>query len=275
MAAQKTQKEQGLSDQAICVLRIQKGGFFTTKSFTLLRDDQEILRAEGFSRFHTGTFQMQARNMDAMLPRKNFSHSARNKSTSPWRIVGDISSPGLFFDRSIVRDVGKNLRAAVVYKSTSRTGDLMNLKVAIPRIHEQDNNELMSAISTLTELPMDCAQVIVDHLSLIRAERIPKCIGAADCKELVGEKWQPKIMILRNKLPTWNAHINAFTLEFNGRARVPSVHNFQLVDENDKVVLQLGKNTETEYNLDFSFPLTPCQAFCACISVIERTFVWD
>ena len=69
--------------------------------------------------------------------------------------------------------------------------------------------------------------------------------------------------------------INSYTLEFKGRALVPSVHNFQLVDDEERVVLQLGKTAEYSYNVDFSFPLTPYQAFSICLSVIDRTFVWD
>lgn len=76
-------------------------------------------------------------------------------------------------------------------------------------------------------------------------------------------------------LITDSLSINAYTLEFGGRALIPSVHNFQLVDDEERVVLQLGKSSETEYNVDFSFPLTPYQAFCICLSVIDRTFVWD
>jgi len=263
-----------MSGTTHCTLRSKKGGFLSTNSFTMLINDQELLRAVGVSLFHTGTFQMQSRGIDAMILRKNFSALPRNTSISPWQTVGDISSPGILFNRSIIRDANKNLKAAVIYKSTSRTGDLMNMKVIIPRIIEQSTSELMSAISSLTDLPMDCAKIIVDHLDQIRPESIPKIVST-DCQKLVSKEWSDKIEILRNKLPTWNSQINAFTLEFGGRARVPSVHNFQLIDERGRVVLQLGKSTASEYNLDFSFPLTPFQAFCACISVVDRTFVWD
>lgn len=39
-----------------------------------------------------------------------------------------------------------------------------------------------------------------------------------------------RMMILRNKAPTWNSALNAYVLNFFGRVTMPSVKNFQLVD---------------------------------------------
>jgi len=192
--------------------------------------------------------------------------------------VGTVSSPGLLFDRSTVLDSNKGTKAIVVYNNTSRTGELMNMKVAIPRIRKSHHKSLSRIISNITELPMDCTQIIVEHLDLFWTETLEQPTDSTHCHRIIQTHSQnndSKVQVLRNKLPTWNSHINAYTLEFGGRALIPSVHNFQLVDDEERVVLQLGKSSETEYNVDFSFPLTPYQAFCICLSVIDRTFVWD
>jgi len=260
-----------------CILRVQKNGFFSTRSFTLLIDDQEILKAKRASLFQTGSFAFQSRDRDPTLIRKNFNTLPLDiEQSAPWDTAGEMNSPGILYDSSMVHDAQQNMVATVIYDNTSRTGDLMNMKVVIPRVVKQGATRLKKIISTQTSIPSDCAQIIVDYLDLLRAERIPKSsVRSRNCHKLIGERFHKQVRILTNKRPRWNAQINAFTLEFGGRARVPSVHNFQLVDEDDDVKLQLGKSTASEYNLDFSYPLTPYQAFCAAISVIDRTFVWD
>jgi len=260
-----------------CVLRVHHNGLLSTKSFTLWLGDHQLLKAEGISLLHTGTFQLQSGDSDALIARRCLSTLPRNPSAAhahaQCKTVGELWSPGLFFDRSMIRDASENVEAVVLY-DTSHSGDLMNTKVAIPRMLEQSGSALQRAIASVTDLSLDCAKLVVDHLDLLRAESIPRNIGAADCSLLLRAEWSDKVTILSNKRPAWNAQMNAFALDFGGRASLPSVHNFQLVDEQGNLVLQLGKRAESEHNLDFSFPLTPFQAFCACVSVMSRTFVW-
>ena len=49
--------------------------------------------------------------------------------------------------------------------------------------------------------------------------------------------------MLQNKAPTWNEHLAAYCLNFNGRVTLASVKNFQLVEprDQDTVLLQFGK----------------------------------
>jgi len=197
--------------------------------------------------------------------------------------MGEMSSPGLFFEKSIIRDENKHIHGIVLYNNTSRTGDLMDLKVLVPRIHSHEQKMLIEKISTYTALPRDCAQLVAEFCDLRYAE----CIDAhSSICQRVDDFYDDrtmeriptlthKVMTLRNKLPSWNANINAYTLEFGGRALVPSVHNFQLISEDKSIVLQLGKVSDTEFNVDFKYPLSPYQAFTICLSVIDRTFVWD
>lgn len=132
---------------------------------------------------------------------------------------------------------------------------------------------MITLIANSAALPRDCACVI------------QACLGSVCWSEGMGDvkPSQSKIIQsnedfiqLKNKVPSWNPVIQAYTLEFAGRAEMPSVHNFQLSeDEQQDVVLQLGKINETEYNMDYAFPLSPFQAFGICISVMDRSLVWD
>ena len=57
-------------------------------------------------------------------------------------------------------------------------------------------------------------------------------------------------------------------LNFNGRVTVPSVKNFQLVEQDDRdtVLMQFGKVGEDRFHMDFRAPLTAVQAFAIVLS---------
>jgi hypothetical protein len=80
------------------------------------------------------------------------------------------------------------------------------------------------------------------------------------------------LVVLKNKEPKWNTALNAYCLNFNGRVTEASVKNFQLVTTNDPdtVVLQFGKISDTCFTCDFSWPLSPVQAFSICLSSFDN-----
>lgn len=79
------------------------------------------------------------------------------------------------------------------------------------------------------------------------------------------------MMTYFNKPPKWNEHIQAFVLNFNGRVDKASVKNFQLIDDQDenKIYLQFGRVSDTEFNLDFQWPFSPMQAFALALSSFD------
>jgi len=60
-------------------------------------------------------------------------------------------------------------------------------------------------------------------------------------------------------------------LNFKGRVTRASVKNFQLVDaaNYEEVVLQFGRVGDHKFTMDFTYPLTPLQAFAICLSSID------
>ncbi|KAJ1616349.1 hypothetical protein T492DRAFT_606297, partial [Pavlovales sp. CCMP2436] len=57
-----------------------------------------------------------------------------------------------------------------------------------------------------------------------------------------------------NKSPEWNDVANAYVLNFNGRVTLPSVKNFQIVDEMDEkevVIMQFGRIGDNDFTCDF------------------------
>jgi hypothetical protein len=77
-----------------------------------------------------------------------------------------------------------------------------------------------------------------------------------------------------NMRPDWHEGMNAYVLHFdNHRVREKSVKNFKLTqsnDENKKSILQFGRVGDRHvFVLDFSYPLSPFQAFTICLSSID------
>ena len=78
--------------------------------------------------------------------------------------------------------------------------------------------------------------------------------------------------ILKNKQPTYDLSKKRFVLNYDGRARLSSKHNFQIVDEYspEVIIMQVGKLDTGEFSCDYSFPLCALQAFALALSSFIR-----
>lgn len=90
---------------------------------------------------------------------------------------------------------------------------------------------------------------------------------------------EEKFITGQNKEPYWLETIHAYSLDFGGRVTLPSNKNFQLELTNrvsDEIGLQFGKVATSQdravsvYTLDFSYPLSPIQAFGFALSSCDR-----
>jgi len=90
-----------------------------------------------------------------------------------------------------------------------------------------------------------------------------------------GEKGNIKLYV--NKQPKWSDKHQAFVLNFNGRVEKGSVKNFQLVEAEDdeKVILQFGRLNDNLFSCDFTYPLSPFQAFTICLSSLDSKFACE
>ena len=79
------------------------------------------------------------------------------------------------------------------------------------------------------------------------------------------------MIVYQNKSPAWNEQLGAFCLNFNGRVTEASVKNFQLVetDESDDIVCQFGKVNDSEFTMDFKWPMSAIQAFAVCLTSFD------
>jgi tubby and related proteins len=83
-------------------------------------------------------------------------------------------------------------------------------------------------------------------------------------------------MEFHNKKPRFDATHGGHVLNFKGRVTESSVKNFQLTcisleseEDREDVLLQFGKVAKNKFTLDFSWPLSPLQAFGICIASLD------
>lgn len=85
-----------------------------------------------------------------------------------------------------------------------------------------------------------------------------------------------EVAALQNRAPTLDPETMTFRMDFGGRVTMPSVKNFQLVWSNDvgnslaAVLLQFGRVGKDTFTLDFSFPISPYQAFAVAIAALHN-----
>lgn len=76
---------------------------------------------------------------------------------------------------------------------------------------------------------------------------------------------------MTNKLPKWNEKLGAYLLDLEDRAVRPSIKNFILVHEENEemILLLLGKVDDDNFNLDVCYPLSVLQAFGIVLSMFD------
>ncbi|CAD8078559.1 unnamed protein product [Paramecium primaurelia] len=80
------------------------------------------------------------------------------------------------------------------------------------------------------------------------------------------------VIELVNRKPQWIASYKSYGLNFYGRIFKSSIKNFILTQRGSDIpVLLFGKN-DREFVLDFSYQLTPVQAFCIALSSMDHKF---
>ncbi len=80
--------------------------------------------------------------------------------------------------------------------------------------------------------------------------------------------------LLQSRQPRWSPQDMRYVLNFQGRVKMTSVKNFQLVCQGDtdkKIWLQFGRASRDEFTLDFSWPLSPVQALAIAITSFDSS----
>ncbi|CAD8110991.1 unnamed protein product [Paramecium sonneborni] len=79
--------------------------------------------------------------------------------------------------------------------------------------------------------------------------------------------------IFMNRKPKWNEKTKSFTLNFYDRVKISSIKNFQLIKINEQpeqIYVQLGKENDQKFNLDFQSPLSPLIAFMIALANYDK-----
>ena len=97
--------------------------------------------------------------------------------------------------------------------------------------------------------------------------------GQSNCGDtaVVPDDWtkpnQQAVVELKTKEPFFD--VGQYRLNFRGRVTVPSVKNFQLEDDEGKVLLQFGRVSDHKFHLDFCHPFCPATAFAAVLTQFD------
>lgn len=212
-------------------------------------------------------------------------------------LVGRVVSNGWTSSQMNIEDAWKNHHGAVRFEN-NYSGTLMRFSCRLPKRADLDRVQLAWAISKTSRLVYDISYLIAGFLTPTQtwvthkvgrrpwtsdeAFYSPHFAKVADTNHL-------RYKLYHNKTPEWNADVNAYTLEFGGRALLPSVHNFQLVGRReeseseaagaDLILLQLGKvgyvADHIIFNCDIAPPLSLFHAFAIAICVLQRTYIHE
>lgn len=76
--------------------------------------------------------------------------------------------------------------------------------------------------------------------------------------------------LLITRLPVWNEEVESLVLDFRGRNIQASAKNFHLAlsQKQKHTICQFGKLSDTNFALDFKFPMSAIQAFAAAMSTL-------
>lgn len=191
-------------------------------------------------------------------------HGNRKGRISPWssfskkNLSRDVVPEG---ERSQVNEIG-----AITYTANLLGNRPRVMDICIPQINEEtglsvqfaasgENNEEISILNNLKSL---------SHLQNSSND---------DEGDPISAKLDSlRLMSLQNRPPWWNVELGAFVLNFGGRVSVASVKNFQLCDRNnhENIMLQFGRiDGRHSFTMDFSYPLSPLQAFAISVSSLQ------
>lgn len=86
----------------------------------------------------------------------------------------------------------------------------------------------------------------------------------------VGEEAGLETQLLVTRMPVWTEEVGSLVLDFKGRNILASAKNCQLAlrQKQKHTVCQFGKLSDTNFALDFKFPLSTIQAFGAAMSTL-------
>jgi hypothetical protein len=160
--------------------------------------------------------------------------------------------------------------ASIVYV-TNVLGRVPNaMTVVIPKINStQSELSDEEKQNNITEKPSDKEKK--ESKTSNSSEYVPAHHKASMTEKLAKyyNKKDDRVIVLKTRKPIWSDEADAWTMDFNGRVKLASKKNFQLVDINndkEKTLMNFGKVTKQHFSLDYCKPMTLIQCFAVALT---------
>lgn len=269
------------STQELCRIRTNHFGTefqisvpFREQSFTAIPQCREKNDAKAIDSGSEAEAEYRSTNLFRSLLGSVRRHSltTKNKKKTPGSYFSKSIYPSHypdedqnFFSTRMERDIGAITYTANVLGNRPRV-----MNVCLPKLENESMISVSSPCFWLRNPSEEC-----NMLNIFKRIQQNPWYHQHEEAEALEFSHQYNLTLLQNRPPWWNHELNAFVLNFGGRVSVASVKNFQLCDRHDhrNIILQFGRiEGKHSFTCDFSYPLSPIQAFGISISSLQSRF---
>ena len=166
----------------------------------------------------------------------------------------------------------KHQLATMVYKTNVSGGDPNAFTTILPRYDEEylEGEQLETLVNRHKLLKKRRSSLEQTMMDKLRRKKDLK-YGSIEQRE------EAELLVLQTQKPVYDDQLQAYTLDFDGRVKMPCKRNFilsvdpenqRLVDEfgEGTTLLRHGKVNEDRYCLDYRYPLSPVQALAISLT---------
>ena len=172
-------------------------------------------------------------------------------------------------------DSPKHELATILYKANMTGRDPNAFTAIIPRYDEEYLEQPQE--ETLLQRYETTRKTKTEDKSFIEKLKMSKKQSYAS----VEQNDQAELLILKTMSPVWNSELDAWTLDFDGRVKLPNKRNFivSVDSSHEKMVQEFGETTtllrhgqmsEHRFCLDYRYPLSPVQALAIVLTSFSQ-----
>jgi hypothetical protein len=142
---------------------------------------------------------------------------------------------------TVIPELERKQKALLIYQTNvlGRVPNAMNIVIPKPG-HQSDYGDGDTAGDDSKDSKIDRSSMYAAYSSTAKSE-------------------DKNFVVLETKKPRWNPKMEAWTMDFKGRAKLASKKNFILIDSDyeDRSLFLFGKCTKNRWSFDYAYPMNP------------------